>query len=139
MNRSYNTKLFFKEVLKCLALAALGLIGLFCILAYLLFKIPNFENFYSYFPMVLLFAEGVLLAILSKFFTQSSVLFVFICAVVISVFSILIGALVYGITASFSRLILFHFSFITEASALHFLFKKKFSFKKKGKKLPFAK
>lgn len=139
MNRSYNTKLFFKEVLKCLGLATLGLIGLFCFLAYLLFKIPNFENFYSYFPMVLLFAEGAFLAMLSKFFSQSSILFVITCAVIISIFSILIGALVYGITAYFSRLILFHFAFIAETSALHFLFKNKITFKKKGKKLPFAK
>ncbi len=139
MNQSkQKPKNFLKNLIFCLIFSFFSLIGVFFLLSYLLYRIPDFENYYAAFPIVLLFLEGVLIALFCRRFSENSPLFTLLSSALISFLSIILGMILSPKWSFSPRLLAVHFLFIFGTVLLQIIFKRKQPTKKKNK-FPFTK
>lgn len=135
MNKKSNRglrELFFTVIFSLLSATAL-----FFGLAYLFFQIPNFDDYYSFFPIALLTLEGLIVVLFCRRFSAGSVAYTLVSSTSVSLISLLSGFACFGFSPNFPRIIAMHFLFIAASAVIQIAIQKKRP--SKSKKLPFKK
>ncbi len=130
-----NSKSGFRNFLISIVFSLLTFITLFFLLSYLLFRVPNFDDYYGFFPIVLLVLQGVITVLYCRRFRERSVYFTLLSTVAVSVCSLLVGFFCFGLFSSFAKIIAMHSVFIFASAALQLVIQRKQPVKRK--KMPF--
>ena len=136
MNQTTNkTKSYFKDLIICLLFSLFSLAVFFFLLSYAFFKTPDFDDYLVFFPLLLLFFEGIAIVLFSRRFSDRAIFFTMISASCISVFSMACGCFFEGFSSNFPKILVMNLVFVLTCVVIQvFVNKKK---RKKRKRLPF--
>lgn len=132
-----NSKYGLRNYVISIIFSLLSFAALFFLLAYLLFKVPNFDDYYVFFPIVLLVLEGIITVLFCRRFSGRSVYFTLLSAAAVSILSLLFGFFSYGIPSALPKILAMHFVFVFLSTAMQLVIQRKRPAKRK--KMPFKK
>jgi len=131
--------LFMKTFLRAVFFALFTFAAMFILLTYAFFQFPEYENYYSAFPFILLVLESLCIVFISRRLSKAPLLLTFAVASVISILSLILGAFFRFSVGVLPRLIAVHLVFISFSVVLQAIIFSKRPVKRSKKAFPFKK
>lgn len=137
MNRlNFFQNKVFRRLLLIFCFSVLSYFALFVLLSYVFFQLPNFEDYDSTFPIVLLLLEGLLIGSFTQKFFGGAIVDSFVGAFSVSLIGLLVGIWKFGLSGSILKAVVLYLLFMVGTVLFQVFLQRKPS-KKRRQKAPF--